>query len=88
MEGILCKISNNKNSLRTNEIHGTFHREPQVGKSFKMFAPGIEFGIREVSTSDVKFVYRIGCGKINEVPCIGVYKFNTQNSEYLLIHLA
>jgi hypothetical protein len=66
----LTKISANTNNLRTNQVIGKCFELPKNGEVFVMYAEGLEYGTRMVSTSLVQEVHEKG--------------FKTQNSEYAL----
>lgn len=66
----LTKITSAHNNLRTNEVVGKCCELPKVGEIFVMYAEGLEYGTRMISTSPVKEVHELG--------------FKTENSEYKL----
>lgn len=70
----LTKIHSLHNNLRTDTIEGVTNNLPETGSSFIMFAEGLDFGTRVITTSLVQNVEQIG----NE------YLFRTLNSAYKL----
>lgn len=76
MKGILIKISNNDNALRTDSMEGEFEFFPKIGTSFRIFGESLtaDGDIRIVTTSVVKNVEQIE----------NIYRFQTLNSTYKL----
>ena len=74
----LTKVSINSNALRTNEVLGKCDLLPELGKPFVIYAEGIEFGIRMVTTSLVQEITETGSQIV----------FKTLNSEYKLERIA
>lgn len=76
INGRLTKISDNNNSLRSNEILGVFFAPPTVNYSFTIYAAPLDCSkdYREVSTSKITAVSTEGEKII----------FKTMNSYYML----
>lgn len=73
MKVILTKVSRNQNAMRTPGCEGDCDELPAVGKPFTLLAPGLEFGIRVITTSTVVSLTDDG--------------FQTENSTYTLKRL-
>jgi hypothetical protein len=75
---ILKQIETTLNPLRTSKVIGLAPELPKVGRSFFMYAEGLEEGVRHVYTSMVT--------EVKEVD--GEVVFKTQNSLYSLKKLS
>lgn len=74
--GIIRKISDNENALRTSEMEGIFKDPPEKGKSFRIIGQAINqesYG-RMIITSMVQEVEKLNNG----------WKFDTLNSTYVV----
>lgn len=72
----LTKLSDNQNSLRTNEVEGISDELPVIGRPFRLVANPIVEGAdaRLVITSEIKNIEKTE----------NQYVFNTLNSQYKL----
>lgn len=71
---VLEKVTSNHENLRTNVIEGVAEL-PKVGYDFYIFGEGIDYGIRNIHTTEVKELKKISPDTL---------EFKTRNSTYSL----